>query len=729
VAPVGFFQVPEEETEKCEEMLELLELDVPGATLCSDGGSAWPGIAEDLGFYHIEDTFHNDMNGDKKATCLPKGKKRNAFGTLKNNTLYNVYFPAEKLDTQFEKMNELAADDEGGDKKELRNWITRMEEGKEKRCATYTTKHICMSVKGAASRCESMMTILKAAGNLKGEMKKWKLPELQRRHEQVVQSYYRTAYDEIKKAIKSGEVFSKYVLDMEEEELKHVPNLKIISTTTDTSNPFHGVLQSSQNTVHIRIYSNSVSSQVGLDIAHEVVDSKHTLRVDGIQTNSIFYGTDLRVGMCIHTIDGKTFETFEEGEEMIQNSIAGSPCITLLADTVPSTGTVYTISTRDDKMQRTVFIPNKIEVAGDSGGGHTTHCQSDYHVHTSCLVRCRYIQRALMEPEHRRSMKDDTTIHSRWHIKNSPLYDIVHRDMVNLMEIDGLGDESLPSFLTSTNCASSSGSIAMGGDNAVDDNAEEDNTELDEVVSRKKVTVPSNKTKRYNGIMSVCTRIAELAKQDEDVYEMVRPQLDQMVDNCMLVRSCSSSKAKAAQESMKAKKAKIPMVPDKLMQTMSDDVNLANRSAKKTAKKKRKKKKAAVPKVAGPSTAAAAGGRKRKAAPSPVDEESSKRKAPPEAASSKAAPPVVCQTQVAAPTAGSRPTGGRKRQVAAPTAGSRPTGGRKRKAVDALSVAPVVEVLEAAPPPSYAGAEYVLSLEKNIREKRWPSLHGLLLHW
>jgi len=254
------------------------------------------------------------------------------------------------------------------------------------------------------------------------------------------------------------------------------------------------------------------------------------------------------------------------------------------------------------------------------------------------------------------------------------------------------------------------------------------------------------------------------------------------VDNCMLVRSCSSSKAKAAQESMKAKKAKIPMVPDKLMQTMSDDVNLANRSAKKTAKKKRKKKKAAVPKVAGPSTAATAGRRKRKAAASPVDEESPKRKAPPEAASSQAAPPVVCQTQVAAPTAGSRPTGGRKRQVAAPTAGSRPPGGRKRRAVDALSVAPVVEVLEAAPPPSYAGADLVtnrsvvwlyklcdqlresmnsvttvmelsepaiivlndirsilrrnsqrshmlLSLEKNIREKRWPSLHGLLLHW
>ena len=69
--------------------------------------------------------------------------------------------------------------------------------------------------------------------------------------------------------------------------------------------------------------------------------------------NSIFYGTDLRVGMFIHTIDGETFETFEEGRKMIQASIADSPCTTILVDTAPSTGTVYTICSRDNKMRST----------------------------------------------------------------------------------------------------------------------------------------------------------------------------------------------------------------------------------------------------------------------------------------------------------------------------------------------------------------------------------------
>ena len=539
------------------------------------------------------------------------------------------------------------------------------------------TSACLLNAKGAASRCESMMTILKAAGNLKGEMKKWTLPELQRRHEQVVQNYRFTAYEEIKVAIKKKKVFSKYVLDMEQEELKIVPDLKITSTTTNTSNPFHGILQSSQKTVHIRIHSTSVS-QLGLDIAHEVVDSKHTLRVDRIVMNSIFYGTDLRVGMFIHTIDGETFETFEEGRKMIQASIADSPCTTILVDTAPSTGTVYNICSRDNKMQRTVFVPNKIEVGSDSGG-HTTHCQSNFHVHTSCLIRCRFIQRALMESEHERSMKDDTTINSRWHIKNSPLYEIVHRDLVNLMEIDGLGDESLPSFLTSANVASSSSSmVAIGSDNA---NVQEDYTELDEEVSsRKKVKVPSTQTKRYNGIMSVCSRLAELGKNDADVYKMIKPQLDQMVDNCMLVRNCSSSKAKAAQDTMKTTKAKIPIVPEKLRQMMSDDVNLANLSAKKKQRKKKKKKNSSTP-----------GGCKRKAAASSVNESASKRKAI--KAPVTADPAVIPQVQVTAPT----------------IATACPKVGRKRKAaVGAPSeVAPAEQVAEIAPPDAYADAELV----------------------
>ena len=45
------------------------------------------------------------------------------------------------------------------------------------------------------------------------------------------------------------------------------------------------------------------------------------------------------------------------------------------------------------------------------------------------------------------TMKDDTTNHKRWHLWNSPLYPIVHQELVHLMKIEGLGSCSLPSFL------------------------------------------------------------------------------------------------------------------------------------------------------------------------------------------------------------------------------------------------------------------------------------------
>ena len=178
--------------------------------------------------------------------------------------------------------------------------------------------------------------------------------------------------------------------------------------------------------------------------------------------------------------------------------------------------------------------------------------------------------------------------------------------------------------------------------------------------------------------MSVCSRLAELGKKDADVYKMIKPQLDQMVDNCMLVRNCSSSKAKAAQDTMKTMKAKIPIVPEKLRQTMSDDVNLANLSAKKKQTKKKKKKKTpTIPQTEVAALASTPGGCKRKAAASPVNESASKRKAikapvtadsaviPQVQVAVTADPAVIPQVQVAAPTiATDCPKVGRKRKAA-----------------------------------------------------------------
>jgi len=69
------------------------------------------------------------------------------------------------------------------------NWINRIQEGKEKRCATFTTRHFICSSKGSTSRCESSMTKIKSGGTMKEEMRHWYLGELQYRHRQMEEGY------------------------------------------------------------------------------------------------------------------------------------------------------------------------------------------------------------------------------------------------------------------------------------------------------------------------------------------------------------------------------------------------------------------------------------------------------------------------------------------------------------------------------------------------------------
>ena len=93
--------------------------------------------------------------------------------------------------------------------------------------------------------------MIKSAGTTKAEMRNYSLPELQHRHREVVENYETRAKDGIRKAIKAGQILSPYVLDKEEEEFKHVPDLEIVSTTANVANPFHGILQSSKKTFSI----------------------------------------------------------------------------------------------------------------------------------------------------------------------------------------------------------------------------------------------------------------------------------------------------------------------------------------------------------------------------------------------------------------------------------------------------------------------------------------------
>ena len=65
-APAGIYQVPQESHNLCLDRTRDLELDCPYATTCTDGGSAWPIMCQQMNHSHAEDTFHNDAGSDKK---------------------------------------------------------------------------------------------------------------------------------------------------------------------------------------------------------------------------------------------------------------------------------------------------------------------------------------------------------------------------------------------------------------------------------------------------------------------------------------------------------------------------------------------------------------------------------------------------------------------------------------------------------------------------------------
>ena len=98
--------------------------------------------------------------------------------------------------------------------------------------------------------------------------------------------------------------------------------------------------------------------------------------------------------------------------------------------------------------------------------------------------------------------------------------------------------------------------------------------------SPKKLSLPTNMVKRFNAVNAVAGRICDKAKHDAEVFKMVMPQLQQMYQNCMLMRDTKSKKAKAAKMAISDAQTQLPLVPDKIQRDISDDVNLANATSK-----------------------------------------------------------------------------------------------------------------------------------------------------
>jgi hypothetical protein len=87
----------------------------------------------------------------------------------------------------------------------------------------------------------------------------------------------------------------------------------------------------------------------------------------------------------------------------------------------------------------------------------------------------------------------------------------------------------------------------------------------------------------------VITReLKELAKHNPNVYEMIFPQLEEMLENAKMVHNTTSpnKKVRMCQEHLKKAGVTVAVVPDSIRRDKSDDANQAN--AKPSSSKKSK---------------------------------------------------------------------------------------------------------------------------------------------
>ena len=150
-------------------------------------------------------------------------------------------------------------------------------------------------------------------------------------------------------------------------------------------------------------------------------------------------------------------------------------------------------------------------------------------------------------------------------------------NLVSSLSIDGLGKESLPRFLNHHKLQS-------------EPDVSEEADEAGQVKKRRRITAPSNKTKWHNTIDVITRELKELAKHDPKVYEMIFPQLEEMLQNAKMVHNTSSSKqVQMCQEHIKKTGVTVAAVPGSIRRNKSDDVNRANSTQTSSKKSKNMK--------------------------------------------------------------------------------------------------------------------------------------------
>ena len=67
-----------------------------------------------------------------------------------------------------------------------------------------------------------------------------------------------------------------------------------------------------------------------------------------------------------------------------------------------------------------------------------------------------------------------------------------------------------------------------------------------------------------------------MVKHDAEIFKMIMPQLDQMYQNCVMLRDTKSKKVTEAQSTIAQSRTKAPMAPVTIVRDKEDTINPAN---------------------------------------------------------------------------------------------------------------------------------------------------------
>ncbi|ETV64301.1 hypothetical protein H257_18793 [Aphanomyces astaci] len=182
--------------------LELCQLHAAGSTLMTDGGSAYPGVASDLGMVHILCTKHFEDVILKGCTGL--GALAKSFKADCTSLLYTTMSEVE-FQTRFD-----VAEAKYGVAKEPAKALLSISRHKEKVCRAFTgSVFTCSSL--ATQRGESMNSVIKENGFKKKELRRFNLLQLAEHLWSIFQRQEIKACDELVTLLVAKRRWSNYV--------------------------------------------------------------------------------------------------------------------------------------------------------------------------------------------------------------------------------------------------------------------------------------------------------------------------------------------------------------------------------------------------------------------------------------------------------------------------------------------------------------------------------------